>query len=201
MPNRRHQMPKDLLVAAVLVAIVSTPSNVAAASTSVPCPNTFHFPSGTADGSPIARDVTLRNVRNVVAARAASLRERFRAERVAVGRYVGSVRNDSGTSQSVTAATHYAIDLTVPALACPTMPSFAYGVPLYFYVSAGKAATARHVGRYIGRRLRDARFSAVVNVSIVRSPGSGMGCETVGMMRSRWSRRLRPNANRVGSSA
>lgn len=159
-PNRRHQMPKGL-VAAVLVAIVSMPSNVAAASTSVPCPNTFHSPSGTADGSPIAKDVTLRNVRNVVAARAASLRERFSAERVAVGRYFGSVRDGSGTSQSVSAATYYAIDLTVPALACPSMPSFEFGVPLYFYVSAGKAATARHVGRYIGRRLRDARFSAV----------------------------------------
>ena len=161
MPNCRHQMPKALLVAAVLAAIVSIPAHVAAASTSVPCPNTFHSPSGIADGSPTAKDVTLRNVRNVVAARAASLRERFSAERVAVGRYFGSVRDGSGTSQSVSAATYYAIDLTVPALACLSMPSFEFGVPLYFYVSAGKAATARHVGRYIGRRLRDARFSAV----------------------------------------
>ena len=48
--NRRHQMPKGLLVAAVLVAIVSMPAHVAAASTPVPCPNTFHSPSGTADG-------------------------------------------------------------------------------------------------------------------------------------------------------
>ena len=161
MPNRRHQMPKGLLVAAVFVAIVSMPAHGATASTSVPCPNTFHSPSGIADGSPTAKDVTLRNVRNVVAARAASLRERLSAERVAVGRYVGSVRDGSGTPQSVTAATHYAIDLTVPALACPSMPSFEYGVPLYFYVTAGKATTARHVGRYIGHRLRDARFSAV----------------------------------------
>ena len=138
-----HRMAKGVLVGAV-VAFVSMPAHVVAASRSIPCPNTFHSPSGIADGSPAAHDVTLRNVRRVVAASEARLRKRFNAQLVAVGRYVGSVRDArSGDPQSVVVASHYAIDLLVPVQACPSLPMFDSGVPLYFYVSVGKASTER----------------------------------------------------------